>query len=221
MRKILKALFLTMLSLFSISIFAESNYLEAKDYSTLSLQEFLNECKSQNKNAFFNKNIYTLSSDLNVLDGVSILAEEGTIFASDGKQRYIFDAQNVKNITIENIIFDNVTIWCQRENSTGWTIKHNIFINARDLDVTMGCKPDSNGKNGGPATGYYIQNKRGSMQIISNMFLRNSSSLGRGVATYFTKDVLIKDNYFGRLEDVEGSIVSTKTKHLKEVALAS
>ena len=59
------------------------------------------------------------------------------------------------------------------------------------------------------------------MQIISNMFLRNSSSLGRGVATYFTKDVLIKDNYFGRLEDVEGSIVSTKTKHLKEVALAS
>lgn len=221
MKKIFTALFLTMLSLFSISIFAESNYLEAKDYSTLSLQEFLNECKSQNKNAFFNKNIYTLSSDLNVLDGVSILAEEGTIFASDGKQRYIFDAQNVKNITIENIIFDNVTIWCQRENSTGWTIKHNIFINARDLDVTMGCKPDSNGKNGGPATGYYIQNKRGSMQIISNMFLRNSSSLGRGVATYFTKDVLIKDNYFGRLEDVEGSIVSTKTKHLKEVALAS
>ncbi len=76
MRKIFTALFLTMLSLFSISIFAESNYLEAKDYSTLSLQEFLNECKSQNKNAFFNKNIYTLTSDLNVLDGVSILAEE-------------------------------------------------------------------------------------------------------------------------------------------------
>ena len=98
MKKIFTALFLTMLSLFSISIFAESNYLEAKDYSTLSLQEFLNECKSQNKNAFFNKNIYTLSSDLNVLDGVSILAEEGTIFASDGKQRYIFDAQNVKNM---------------------------------------------------------------------------------------------------------------------------
>lgn len=221
MKKLFVVVFLTLLSLLSISVLAEKGYLEAKDFSNISLQDFLTECKAQNKNAYFNKNTYTLTEDLNVLDGVDLIGEEGTIFQSTDIQRYIYDKENVKNITIEHIIFDNVTIWCQREASIGWTIQHNIFLNARNLDVSMGCKPDSHGKNGGPATGYYIQNKRGSMQILSNMFLRDSSSLGRGVATYFTTDVVIKDNYFGRLEDVEGSIVSLETKHLKEVAIAS
>lgn len=221
MKKLFSLLILVCLTFFLVTLCAETQVLEAKDYPNYSVQDFLNHCKSQNKNAYFNKGVYTLSSDLNVVNGVDIIGEEGTIFQSKDKQRYIYDIEDVKNITIEHIIFDNVTIWCQRQNSTGWTIRQNIFLNARDVDVSMGCKPDSYGKNGGPATGYYIQNKRGAMQILSNMFLRNSASLGRGVATYYTNDVIIKDNFFGRLEDVEKSIVSTETKKLKEVALNS
>ncbi|MDE7263817.1 MAG: InlB B-repeat-containing protein [Anaeroplasmataceae bacterium] len=221
MKKLFTFLILAFIALFSVSVFAEQGYLEAKNYSSLSTQGFLNECKRQNKNAYFNKGIYTFSTNLNVVDGVDIIGEEGTIFQAVGAQRYICDEEIVKGITIEHIIFDNMSVWCQNDSSTGWVIRQNIFLNARDVDVSMGCQPDSSGKNGGPATGYYIHNKRGSMQVLSNLFLRDSSSLGRGVATYYTTDVVIKDNFFGRLEDVEKSIVSSDTKRLKEVAVAS
>lgn len=221
MKKLFTFLILSFLSLLSICAFSEKGYLEAKNFSSLSVQSFLNECKSQNKNAFFNKGIYQFATNLNVIDGVDLIGEEGTIFQATGTQKYICDQGIVKNITIEHIIFDNMSIWCQNDNSTGWVIQQNIFLNARDIDVSMGCEPDSSGKNGGPATGYYIHNKRGSMQVISNLFLRDAASLGRGVATYYTTDVVIQDNFFGRLEDVEQSIVSSNTKRLKEVALDS
>ncbi len=230
MRKYFIILGLMVLCLFSISIYADSSesYLNASEYQvdveasdvTASVQSFLTTCKNQKKNAFFPKGIYRFDADLYLIHGVDILGEEGTVFQAVTKQRYITSKVSVNSIKIEHIIFDNMSIWC-KQGSSGWEIRYNGFIHASDVDVSMGCKPDSNGKNGGPATGYYIHNNRGSMTVESNMFLRDAQSLGRGIATYYSENVVIQDNYFGRLEDVESSIVSEKTKALKSTILST
>lgn len=215
------------------SLAAEKGYLEAKDYISSSstdvsseVSDFLKLCKARGVDAFFNQGVYPITGTVSLANGVSMIGEEGTIFQGTGLeyQSYLRDnAENVKSITIENIIFDNVTIYFQSYGSTDITIQNNIFLNAKkvDLNVNNGLKPDSSNKNGGESTGYYILKNHNKIDIISNLFFRDSSSLGRGIGLYKTQNAVIQDNYFGMLEDIDQSIVSAKTKALKQSVLSS
>ncbi|MCM1556198.1 MAG: InlB B-repeat-containing protein [Anaeroplasma bactoclasticum] len=217
---------------FCIPLVAEKEYLEAKGYissvqdNTDEINEFLMTCKKKNKDAYFNKGIYRIDGTIHLANGVSLIGEEGTVFKGIDStyQSYIRDDyEKVLNITIKNIIFDNVTMYFQNSGSDGITITQNIFANAKlvNIAISSGLQPDSNNKNGGEATGYYISKNHNSITILSNLFLRDSSSLGRGIGIYKTKNVIIKDNYFGLLEDVLTSIISDTTKALKEVVEAA
>ncbi len=215
------------------SLAAEKGYLEAKDYISSSstdvsneVSDFLKLCKARGVDAFFNQGVYPITGTVSLANGVSMIGEEGTIFQGTGLeyQSYLRDnAENVKSITIENIIFDNMTIYFQSYGSTDITIQNNIFLNAKkvDLNVNNGLKPDSSNKNGGESTGYYILKNHNKIDIISNLFFRDSSSLGRGIGLYKTQNAVIQDNYFGMLEDIDQSIVSAKTKALKQSVLSS
>lgn len=164
------------------SLAAEKGYLEAKDYISSSstdvsneVSDFLKLCKARGVDAFFNQGVYPITGTVSLANGVSMIGEEGTIFQGTGLeyQSYLRDnAENVKSITIENIIFDNVTIYFQSYGSTDITIQNNIFLNAKkvDLNVNNGLKPDSSNKNGGESTGYYILKNHNKIDIISNLF---------------------------------------------------
>lgn len=233
--KIIKFIFsfilILLLPVCFIQVSAEKGYLEAKDYITSSseatdeITSFLQVCKNQNKDAFFNKGIYKINGTIVLQNGVSLIGESGTIFQGIdvGNQSYLKDSsENVISITIENIIFDNVTIYFQKSGSDQITIQNNVFLNAKFADTSIGgLEPDASNKNGGKSTGYYISKSHNQITILSNMFLRDKNSLGRGVAIYKTKNALIQDNYFGILEDVEKSIVSEQTKALKRRVLDS
>lgn len=236
MKKI-KCLIFLMLLIISFNIInyqieaKEKNYLETKNYITLSpnkdnsqeIEDFLEICQEQNKDAYFNNGTYLLKENIKLVEGVSLLGSDLTIFKGENGdyQVTIFDDLNTPNITIENIIFDNVTIYSQQANSNNWVIKNNIFLNAKkvSLDTDPGLKPDSSNQNGGENTGYYILKSKTNGEISSNLFLRDEDSLGRGIAVYQSYDVVIKDNYFGCLEDLDSSIVSDSVKTLKNKLL--
>ena len=229
-----KILIYSLLLIISVSIFSntvkaiDEAYLQAKDYIILvdgkdnskEIEKFLTICKDENKDAYFNDGIYILKESITLVDGVSLIGAEQTIFRgiNGDYQVNIFDGENTKDITIKNIIFDNVTIYSQNANSTNWSIEENIFINAKKVDINIdsGLKPDSNNKNGGELTGYYILKSKTNGNISSNLFLRDENSLGRGIAVYKSYDFTINDNYFGLIADIDNSIVSDKTKALKE-----
>ena len=229
-----KILIYSLLLIISVSIFSntvkaiDEAYLQAKDYIILvdgkdnskEIEKFLTICKDENKDAYFNDGIYILKESITLVDGVSLIGAEQTIFrgVNGDYQVNIFDGENTKDITIKNIIFDNVTIYSQNANSTNWSIEENIFINAKKVDINIdsGLKPDSNNKNGGELTGYYILKSKTNGNISSNLFLRDENSLGRGIAVYKSYDFTINDNYFGLIADIDNSIVSDKTKALKE-----
>ena len=237
--KKLKWLFCALLLIISFRVLfvsvnaTESTYLEAKDYITLApgkdnsreIKIFLARCKAANKDAFFNSGTYILGSDVALVSDVSIIGDEMTIFSGQNSdsdyQINIFDDEDTKNITIKNIIFDNVTIYSQNANSINWSIEENIFLNAKkvDIDIDSGLKPDSSNKNGGELTGYYILKSKTNGNISSNLFLRDSTSKGRGIGLYNTYDFTVKDNYFGLIEDIDDSIVSEKVKSLKDKVL--
>lgn len=232
--RIIKFLFgcflILLFPIFFLQASAEKEYLEAKDYITTSsdatseMSTFLQTCKNQKKNAFFNKGIYKINGIVILQDGVSLLGEEGAVIqgTDEANQSYLKDSGKVVSITIENMIFDNVAINISHANSDKITIQNNVFLNAKFADTSIGgIKPDSSNKNGGKSTGYYISKSHNQITILSNMFLRDENSLGRGVSIYKTQNALIQDNYFGILEDVENSIVSDQTKDLKRRVLDS
>ncbi len=211
---------------------AEKEKLEATDYIhveandvTSQINSFLLECKKQNKDAYFQAGIYKINGTITLRDGVSLFGEQGVVFQGTDQvyQSYMRDDQEkVTAIQIEHIIFDNVTLYFQNANSTGIQIHHNAFINARrvSLDIASGLRPDAQNKNGGESTGYYISKNYHNITITSNLFFRDENSLGRGIGLYKTKDSIIQDNYFGVLEEVDQSIVSSETKALKQEILA-
>ena len=223
-----KILIYSLLLIISVSIFSntvkaiDEAYLQAKDYIILvdgkdnskEIEKFLTICKDENKDAYFNDGIYILKESITLVDDVSLIGAEQTIFRgiNGDYQVNIFDGENTKDITIKNIIFDNVTIYSQNANSTNWSIEENIFINAKKVDINIdsGLKPDSNNKNGGELTGYYILKSKTNGNISSNLFLRDENSLGRGIAVYKSYDFTINDNYFGLIADIDNSIVSDK-----------
>ncbi|MDE6661287.1 MAG: InlB B-repeat-containing protein [Anaeroplasmataceae bacterium] len=227
-------LFILLISLlFCVSInAAEKNRLDAKDFITESnedqtteINNFLITCKTRKMDAFFSKGVYKFNGTVVLADGVSLFGEEGTIFRGTGTtyQSYIRDTkEKVTNITIDHIIFDNVTMYFQNSNSTNITIKNNIFANAKrvDLSISTGLQPVNN-QNGGEWTGYYIAKNHKTITIKSNLFFRDENSLGRCLSIYYTENALIQDNYFGIVEDIDNSIVSPETKALKEEAIAS
>ena len=229
--KVILMLIILMITFSSISLksYAESSYLKAKENgvvlsenkdNTAEIQSFLNKCKSENKDAYFESGIYILENNLNLVDGVSIIGDENTIFRgiNGDYQINIFAASGISNIEIKNIIFDNVTIYQKSSGSnTNWQIENNIFINAKKVDVSIdgGLKPNGSFQNGGENTGYYLLIKGSNTTVSSNIFLRDENSLGRGVALYRTKNVNITDNYFGLVEDLDNGIVSDNVKKLK------
>ncbi len=211
---------------------SDQSYLEAKDFITLEddkdntseIVNFLNICNNLGMDAYFNSGIYILKSSISLVGGVSIIGSDYTVFrgVNGDYQVNIFDGTNTKDITIKNIIFDNVTIYSQNESSTNWVIENNIFINAKKVDTSIdsGLVPDSNNQNGGENTGYYILSSKKGITIRSNLFLRDENSLGRGIGLYQSTDALIEDNYFGLVEDIDNSIVSLNTKSLKDKVLS-
>lgn len=211
---------------------AETGYLEAKDYVSINSTEdvsadvtqFINICSQKNKDAFFNSGTYHLHNNIILKSDVSILGDENVIFkgVNGDYQVHLLDDGGVSSIEIKNIVFDNVTIYSRDSNSLNWQITENIFTNAKKVDTSIdsGLVPDSNNKNGGESTGYYILRKNQAITINSNLFLRDEHSLGRGIGIYKTSNVVIEDNYFGLLEDIDQSIVSAKTKALKKKVLA-
>ncbi|MDE7213013.1 MAG: InlB B-repeat-containing protein, partial [Anaeroplasmataceae bacterium] len=228
------SLFILLISLlFCVSInAAEKKRLDAKDFisntsedQTSEINTFLTTCKTRKMDAFFSKGVYKFNGTIVLADGVSLFGEEGTIFRGTGTtyQSYIRDTkEKVTNITIDHIIFDNVTMYFQNSNSTNITIEHSIFANAKrvDLSISTGLQPVNN-QNGGEWTGYYIAKNHKTIAIRSNLFFRDENSLGRCISIYYTENALIQDNYFGIVEDIDKSIVSPETKALKEEAMAS
>lgn len=229
-KKIIVAIFLV-LSLFLVKANAQEGYLEAdgilkydeNNYVT-NITSYLNQCKMRGLDAKFSNKEYVFTESFVIPDGISLLGSEGTVFKgvnliNNEYQLNIFDSSTgTSNIEIRNIIFDNFTIYSnQSNNSNNWIIENNVFVNAKkvDLSIDSGLKPDSNNQNGGENTGYYILLANNDNSVIrSNLFLRDSNSLGRGVATYKTNNTVIEDNYFGILEDLDNSIVSFTTKSL-------
>ncbi|MDE6656024.1 MAG: hypothetical protein K2J85_03435 [Anaeroplasmataceae bacterium] len=228
------SLFILLISLlFCVSInAAEKQRLDAKDFISITSEDqtseinaFLTTCKTRKMDAFFSKGVYKFNGTIVLADGVSLFGEEGTIFRGTGTtyQSYIRDTkEKVTNITIDHIIFDNVTMYFQNNNSTNITIEHSIFANAKrvDLSISTGLQPVDN-QNGGEWTGFYIAKNHKTITIKSNLFFRDENSLGRCISIYYTENALIQDNYFGIVEDIDNSIVSPETKALKEEAIAS
>lgn len=212
---------------------AEKDVLEAKDYIdctksdvTSEMISFLTECERAGKNAFFNDGVYAIHGKIPLKTGVSILGDRNTVFYGNNPdyQAHLLDGTAGADILIQDIVFDNVSIYFQQPASTRWTIQRNVFMNAKKLDISQGyidpgLEPDSSNMNGGPSTGYYILSKNNTVTIQSNLFLRDKNSLGRGIGLYRTQNSVIQDNYFGMLEDVDQSMVSLTTKNLKAKAL--
>lgn len=204
----------------------EHSYLESKNYVDMTKEDvsqdvegFLQTCQRQSKNAFFNSGTYRFKNNLKLSSNVALIGDEQTIFegTDNAYQSHILDDGGIQNIKIQNIVFDNMTIYSREQNSTNWTIEGNAFINARKVKTSIdsGLAPDSSNKNGGESTGYYILRKHQGIEITSNLFLRDENSLGRGIGLYKTTNAKIVDNYFGMLEDLDQSIVSNQTKALK------
>ncbi len=230
-KRILILMFFTSIFFF-IPVHAEKPYLEAKDYISIGMKDvtsevnaFLNACKAQNKNAYFNKGIYKIKGTVSLKNGVSIIGEPGAILQGTDAvyQSHMQDnVESVSDIFIEHLVLDNVTLYFKGAESTNIVIQNNVFMNARKVDtsISTGLQPDENNKNGGESTGYYISKNYNKIDILSNLFLRDAHSLGRGIGIYKTKDAVIQDNYFGLLEDIENSIVSDETKALKQLILS-
>lgn len=217
MKKILFVLAMLFTFLITPKIYAASNdYLEAKDYITVSenqdatsqINTFLQACKSQGKDAFFNSRTYTIMQNITLKDDVSIIGDDNTIFKGVKGDYQVYLLDNANGVTISNIIFDNITIYI-RNASSNLLIKNNIFINAKksDLSIDSGI--------GSYYEGYYILLKSSTnASIVSNLFLRDKNSLGRGIGLYKTTNSLVKDNHIGMLDEIDKSILTEDTKLL-------
>lgn len=192
---------------------ASTNYLtyDGNKNSASAINNFINECYSSGKDAYFESGTYRLDGNINLKNGVSLISDEAdpAIFKGDTSQRNIYTTTgNTKNIEISGFVFDNVTIYIRHTGCDNVIVQNNIFLNAKDVNPSVdgGVTED---------TGYYVLIKSSTATIKSNIFLRDKLSLGRGIGLYKTSDCLIEDNYFGIVEDLEKSIVSSSVKAKK------
>ncbi len=218
MKKIFFIVILFILMLFfNIRINASDNYLLAENYirasetsdCTNQFKNFLNKCKTEGKDALFGDRVYLLSDGITLPSEVSIYGSENTIFRGNEENGQVNINGNISNVTIKNIIFDNVTLYLGNTTSTNIVVENNIFMNAKKVDISINSGLSSSYE------GYYVllTNVKNS-KVNSNIFLRDDNSLGRGISVYKTTNIEIKDNYFGQIEDLENSIVSDETKNL-------
>ena len=108
---------------FFIPVHAEKPYLEAKDYISIGMKDvtseenaFLNACKAQNKNAYFNKGIYKIKGTVSLKNGVSIIGEPGAILQGTDAvyQSHMQDnVESVSDIFIEHLVLHNLILYCK------------------------------------------------------------------------------------------------------------
>ena len=207
---------LVVTSFFLNDIDASSEYLTysgVKTNASENINSFLEECLSSGKDAYFESGTYTLDQNIILKNEVSLLTddENPAIFKSAGSQVHITTSKNnTENLQINGFVFDNVTIYIRHSNCNGIEIKGNIFMNAKNVDpiIDGGVSED---------TGYYILVKNSMNVISSNIFLRDSVSLGRGIGLYKSSNCLIENNYFGLIEDLSDSIVTQDVKAKKSL----
>lgn len=152
----------------------------------------LKESHTSHKGIYFPAGTYLFSSDVLLTSYNSLLGSiEGTIFRCldiTGKSVMFGDSTygtTVSNLSIENIIFDNIRVHFYGRKSA-ISISHNIFINTitGQSMAQLTCSTNAYTING-------------------NVFMRGRHYAGVGLSTYGNAaGLLIEQNFLGSVEDI-------------------
>jgi Pectate lyase superfamily protein len=190
------------------------------DY-TEEIQALMDSASNQKKSLYFPQGIYLISETLYLKSHVSLLGDENHLSIIKGTNpdyaAIIKDGskQNLTGVALKYFIFDNVIIHSNTSNHGSMMISDNVFINGKKGDLSqLSINPDSNNKNGGELTAFYIHRMNQDIEITHNVFLRDEDSKGRGIGTYRTSNAKISNNYFGQLEEFD-SVQSMVSKRVQ------
>ena len=135
--------------------------------------------------AFSNVKITGADNGLSILDATSVPDKMVIIKNNDyhSQMRYV---------NINNMVFNNVALEFNGVYKSDISLNDNIFMNGK---YTM---------TDGKATMIpYVTTNNSTYIIERNIFLRGKDFPGKGISTYATKDTIIRDNFFGKLEGMD------------------
>ena len=167
--------------------------------------ELLKYAALNSKELYFPQGTYKISGDID-LTKLDTKAFSNVTITGDKDGLSILDASSVKDkmvliknsdyhaimgyVNINNMVFNNVGLEFNGVYKNDISLNNNTFINGRYSVV-----------DGKAIMAPYIKTNNSTYIIERNIFLRGKDYAGRGISTYATKDSLIKDNFFGKLDD--------------------
>lgn len=162
------------------------------DYSD-KLKEAFIESENQKKGLFFDPGFYNFKENyISLRNYNSIIGStlDAVVFNSINVDNKILTIGNekyydeVKNITIKNIIFNNINIKISGNRKKNINIINNAFINTND-------------------PGYQLSVSHISSNIIGNVFMRGKNFKGKSLSTYAARNTLIQHNFWGSFFDID------------------
>ena len=179
---------------------------------TENLEKLIEYAALNSKEIYFPAGVYKISRDVD-LSKINLSELSNFTLSGDKNGLTIFDASLdsekmlklkseeykpiMNNININNIVFNNMGLAFNGSNKKDISLNNNVFMNGkytREKDVSGNIIK---------ATMIpYIEVKNSTYLIEKNVFLRGNNYPGRGVSTYRSKNTIIKDNFFGRLEGI-------------------
>ena len=120
------------------------------------------------------------ANGLSIIDGSSNTAEMLKLLNTQSTSKMAY-------VGIEHLVFNNVSLQFKGEYKKAIEITNNVFMNGVSSDAYIELSVNGN-KN-------YIKNN-----VENNIFLRGTDYLGKGITVNNSKNMDIKNNFFGNLE---------------------
>ncbi|WP_338659638.1 DUF5011 domain-containing protein [Paraclostridium sordellii] len=179
---------------------------------TENLEKLIEYAAINGKEIYFPAGVYKISRDVD-LSKMNLPELSNFTLSGDKNSLTIFDASLnsekmiklkseeykpvMNNVNVNNIVFNNMGLAFNGSNKKGISLNNNVFINGKYTR-----EKDSLGNIIKATMIPYIEVKNSTYLIEKNIFLRGNNYPGRGVSTYRSKNTIIKDNFFGRLEGI-------------------
>ena len=181
--------------------------------NTENLEKLFEYAAEHSIELFFPAGVYKISEDINLeeidlpaLSNFTVKGEENGLSIIDGssemdKMLKIKNAgyhAEMKYVSFENMVFNNVGLEFNGVYKKGISVENNVFMNGKYTK-----EYNDEGKFYKATMTPYIVANNSKYVIEGNVFLRGKEYVGRGIATYRTKNSSIKNNFFGNLDGLD------------------
>ncbi|WP_328288130.1 right-handed parallel beta-helix repeat-containing protein [Turicibacter sanguinis] len=185
---------------------------DGKTDETDKIKELIRMAIIYNRALYFPEGTYIISEDINLneigLNASSNFSIKGsetglTVFDATSKQDSMAKISNLdahsrmSNVEIKNIIFNNMGIEINGVYKENISLTNNVFINGK---YTSHLSID--GELEKVTLTPYVTVKSSEYDIENNVFLRGENYPGRGISTYQTTNTTIKNNFFGKIDNL-------------------